>query len=276
MVKPVLIYPDRRVSYTSAEVREFDEALDALITDMKDTMENAGSEGLAAIQIGVSQAVVLVKDGAGELLELINPRIIRKNGSVKGLERTLYLPGIERNVTRYETVSIIYQDRKGEQHSLKAEGEFGRLLQRKIDFVFGSSFVGRMNQDERDDVERELYGKGSVGEQGGTFDDYAPISGREYFKSVITKLLAIQFLSLFSLLFGFSVQTMGDIYVFNQWVSGIVLVLIAGYYAYGHYEASRIISCTGCQVVSFAAVSVKFLVIAAVLFAGNYFLIQPS
>ena len=275
MVKPVLVYPDRAISYASAEVRRFDEHLETLIADMKDTMDAVGAEGLAAIQIGVSEAVVLVKNDAGELLELINPRIIRKSGTQRVDECTLYLPGIERTINRYDAISLVYQDRHGTQHSLKTDGRFSALLQRKIDYTFGSSFVGKMNQLERDDVERELRGKAAVGTQA-TFDDYAPISGREYFKSVITKLLFIQFLTLFSPLFGFSPGTMDDIYVFNLWVGGIVLALIAGYYIYARYEASRVISCTGCQVVSFLAVSLKFLGVALILSAANYFLIHPA
>lgn len=54
------------------------------------------------------------------------------------------------------------------------------------------------------------------------------------------------------------------------------LFLIIGYFAYAKYEASRVVSCTGCQVVSFTAVALKYLIIALVLFSGSYYLVNPN
>lgn len=276
MIKPVVVYPDRSIAFSSTEVRYFDAHLDLLITDMKDTMESLGAEGLAAIQIGVGEAVVVVKSAAGEILELINPKIIRKSGKVRAKERTLYLPGIERAVDRYETIRLIYQDRHGDQHALQAEGDFSLLLQRKIDYTFGGSFMTKMTQQEREGIERELQGKSGGRIVSPEDQVQVPVSGRDYFKSVILKLLVIQFLLLFTPLFNFSDATMGTIYRSGWWISGIVVALIAGFYVYAYREANRLCSCTGCQVVNFLAVSLKFLGIALLLLAANYFLVRPA
>ena len=56
----------------------------------------------------------------------------------------------------------------------------------------------------------------------------------------------------------------------------ISLILIVAYVVYAKYEASRVISCRGCQVISFTAVAVKYLLITILLFTGSYFLVNPN
>ncbi len=272
MVRELVTYPDDRINLVSADVRVFDEELYSLIDDMKDTIEANSADGLAAVQIGNPRSVVVIKDENGEYLELINPRIIRKKGSVESLERTLYLPETERTINRYESISLIYQDREGNQQSLKAEGALSLLIQRKSDYVFGGSFVTKMKPKERRNLEKELAQAGVSG----TFDSYGPISKREYFKSMMGKLLFLEFLTLFSPLFDFEAETIASFYTFDVYVSIVLILLNIGYYAYAKYEADRVVSCTGCQVVNFISISLQYFVMTAVLFAASYYLLRPA
>ena len=271
MVRDLVVYPDSRIDLVSADVRYFDASLAELIDDMKDTVEAHNADGLAAIQIAYPLSVVVVKDEEGNFLEFINPRIIKKKGSVSSVERTLYLPDVERTVTRYEGISLIYQDRHGEQHSLQADGLLARRIQRKFDYVFGGSFVTKMSAAERKGLEKELARSGVVG----TFDSDGPISGREYFKSMMTKLLVLEFLTLFTPLFHFETSTMALFYKFDVYATVALILLNIGYFAYAKYEASRVISCTGCQVVSFMSVSLKYFAATAALFVASYYIVQP-
>jgi len=271
MVKDLVVYPDSRIDLVSADVRYFDDALVMLIDDMKDTVEAHNADGLAAIQVAYPLSVVVVKDDAGNFLEFINPRIIKKQGSVASLERTLYLGDVERTIERYERISLIYQDRHGVQQSLQAEGALSLRIQRKFDYVFGGSFVTKMSADARKGLEKELAHSGIVG----TFDSDGPVSGREYFKSMMTKLLVLEFLTLFTPLFEFETDTRAMFYTFDVYASVILILLNIGYFAYAKYEASRVISCTGCQVVSFMSVSLKYFVLTALLFGASYYLVQP-
>ncbi len=272
MVRELVVYPDDRIDLVSADVRVFDEELFALINDMKDTIEANSADGLAAIQIGYPSSVVLIKVEDGNYLELINPRIIRKKGSVASVERTLYLPDTERTINRYESISLIYQDREGKQQSLKTDGALSLLIQRKSDYVFGGSFVTKMKPKERKNLEKELAQAGVSG----TFDSYGPISKREYFKSVMTKLLVLEFLTLFSPLFNFEAETISGFYTFDLYTTVALIFLNIGYYAYAKYEASRVISCTGCQVVNFLSVSLQYFLATALLFAASYYLLRPA
>lgn len=271
MVQPLVIYPDSRIDLVSADVRVFNEELFRLIDDLKDTIEANCAEGLAAIQIGIPSSVVVIKRDDGEYLELINPRIIKKSGSVKSVERTLYLPDVERTINRYESIDLIYEDREGKLQSLHADGALALLIQRKFDYVFGGSFVTKMNAKDRKNVEKELANAGVVG----SFDSDGPISGREYFKSLMTKLLVLEFLTLFAPLFSFEPETIASFYNFDYYITIILILLNIGYFAYAKYEANRVISCTGCQVVSFVSVSIKYFIMTGLLFGASYYILRP-
>jgi len=269
MVYDLVTYPDDRINLVSADVRVFDEAIPKLIDDMKETIEANSADGLAAVQIGFPISVVVIKDENGEYLEFINPRILNKKGSVQSLERTLYLPDTEHTINRYESISLIYQDRDGNQKSLKTDGKLSLLIQRKFDYVFGGSFVTKLTEKERKNLEKELAQSGIVG----SFDSDGPISKREYFKSAMTKLLVLEFLTLFSPLFNFEAETIASFYTFDFYTTILLILLNIGYFAYAKYEADRVISCTGCQVVNFISISVQYFTMTAILFGGSYYLL---
>ncbi len=269
MVYDLVTYPDDRINLVSADVRIFDEAIPKLIEDMKETIEANDAEGLAAVQIGFPISIVVIKNEAGEYLEFINPRILNKKGSVASLERTLYLPDTEHTVNRYESISLIYEDRDGNQKSLKADGKLSLLIQRKFDYVFGGSFVTKLSEKERKNLEKELAQSGIVG----SFNSDGPISKREYFKSAMGKLLFLEFLTLFTPLFNFEAETINSFYTFDFYASILLIILNIGYFAYAKYEADKVISCTGCQVVNFISISVQYFVMTAVLFGASYYLL---
>jgi len=272
MIKELLLYPDERINIASADVRHFDDELFTLIDDMKDTIDFHNAEGLAAIQIAIALSVVVVKDPEGNWQEFMNPRILKVKGKTTSLETSLYLPNTQEEIPRHEKISFIYQDRSGEQHSMHAEGSYGFMLQRKFDYTFGGTFANKLDKKNRKRVEKNLSISGAPGE----FNANSTISKREYFKSVMSKLLFFEGLTLFAPLFDFQKETLASMYSYDIFATITSLVLVVGYFTYAKYEASRVISCTGCQVVSFTAVAIKYLIIIMVLFVGSYYLVNPN
>ena len=61
-------------------IERIDKTIRTLLDDMAETMYKANGVGLAAPQVGQSIQVVVIDIGEG-LLELINPTIIRKEGT---------------------------------------------------------------------------------------------------------------------------------------------------------------------------------------------------
>lgn len=76
----ILVFGDPVLTRRSKEVVLFDSALAELVEEMFRTMVAASGVGLAAPQIGASQAVCIVDPSSGEnpldLLVLINPSIL--------------------------------------------------------------------------------------------------------------------------------------------------------------------------------------------------------
>jgi peptide deformylase len=272
MVRELIRYPDERINIASADVRKFDEELLKLVRDLKETIEANHAQGLAAIQIAVPLSVVVVKDKDGNWYEFFNPRILRASGKTTSTENSLYLPDITENIPRYEKISFVYQDRTGQQHSMHAEGKFGFLLQRKFDYTFGGTFANKLDRKNRKRVEKKL----SIQGTNGKFNASSTISKREYFKSVINKLLFFEALTFLAPLFDAKKETLHSFYYYSIFATVTSVILILGYWLYAKYEADRLLSCTGCQVVSFTAVALKYFLLTILLFAGSYFWINPA
>jgi peptide deformylase len=156
MVREIIQYPTPLGVAYATDVRVFDEELFALIADLKDTINENNLEGLAAFQIGNYYNVVVVKDENGAFLELINPRLIAYNGKRVARERTAYYPNVEAQTERYEEITVVYQDRNAKENSLKVDGDLSLVIQRKIDYTFGATFIHKMSKEERARFEKTL------------------------------------------------------------------------------------------------------------------------
>jgi len=272
MVRELILYPDERINIASANVRSFDDELYKLIEDMKDTITFHNADGLAAIQVAIPLSVVIVKNKDGGWLELLNPRIIKAKGKSISTETSLYLPDIEEQIPRDENITIIYQDRNGDQKSMRVDGELGYLLQRKIDYTFGGTFANKLDRKNRKRVEKRLSINGVQGE----FNANSNFSKREYFKSAINKLLFFEALFLFAPFFKPKEETLLSFYHYGIFATVASILLTIGYFIYAKYEADKMISCTGCQVVSFSAVAIKYFLMTIILFLGTYYWVNPS
>ncbi len=272
MVRDIVTYPDKRINITAPDVRSFDEELAEVLRDIKDTLNKHGAKGMAAIQIALPYAVVVVKQDDGSYLEIINPRIIGKEGSVTSTESTLYFPNTTHTVNRYEKIRLIYQDRDGKQKSLIAKGELSILLQRKIDYVYGATIANRVSEKERKDIEKNLAKNGAVG----SFESCPRVFMRDYFISFIQKILFFMTLTLFTPLFDFKKETFASIYSFDKYAYFTLIALLAGYFATALYESKKYHSCTSCQIGNIIGTTIKYLAAASVIFWLCWYIISRS
>ena len=113
-----------------------------LLDDMAETMYSADGVGLAAPQIGKSLRIVVidVQDENG-LLELINPVITMREGSVTDSEGCLSVPEVYGDVERAARVTVEYTDRRSRRRSLTAEGLLARCIQHECDHLDGRLFI---------------------------------------------------------------------------------------------------------------------------------------
>ena len=122
-------------------VVKFDRRLHDLLDDMAETLADANGAGLAAPQVGILRRVCVVLDEDDQLIELVNPEIIRTEGEQTGLEGCLSVPGKYGVVTRPEGVRVRAQDRDGEWFEVEDEGLTARCFCHEIEHLDGHLFV---------------------------------------------------------------------------------------------------------------------------------------
>nr|MCR5560139.1 peptide deformylase [Schwartzia sp. (in: firmicutes)] len=123
-----------------APVQKVDAKLKALLNDMAETMYKSNGIGLAAPQIGKPIRVVVIDIGEG-LIELINPIITSREGTVVDSEGCLSVPNIFGDVERAEKVTVEYTNRFGKRKKIKAEGLLARCVQHELDHLDGILFI---------------------------------------------------------------------------------------------------------------------------------------
>lgn len=263
MIREIITYPTPPSVQYATDVRVFNEELLSLIQDIEDTIEANSLDGLAAFQIGSYYNVVVVKNEDGTFLELINPRIISNSGRVTTVEKTAYFPGLSANVTRYEKISLVYQDREAKQHSLKAEGDLSILLQRKIDYTFGSSFFNKLNKEEKKLFEKKLDFGSDI-----AISEVCPTKfNRDYITKVINIVMAVMLVLLTASLF-VSEETSEQLWGYQKYLFSTTIILNIIYFFYAQYEGKKFTSCTSCQIgniIGTAAISMIKLFIIMII-----------
>jgi len=129
--------PDPVLRQKTKKVGQVDSAIQKLIDDMVDTMRDAAGVGLAAPQIGQSLRIAVIEIPEAELLVLINPEIIRKEGSRVVEEACLSLPGFNGQVERSVKVEVEALDRRNKNITVIGEGLLAQALEHEIEHLDG-------------------------------------------------------------------------------------------------------------------------------------------
>jgi len=140
---PILHYPDPRLHKKAAPVREVDDRIRRLISDMAETMYAAPGIGLAATQVDVHERVIVidVSEDHSELLAFVNPVIVEAEGEAENEEGCLSVPGVFDKVRRAARVKVRALNAQGEPFVLEAEGLLAVCIQHEIDHLEGKVFV---------------------------------------------------------------------------------------------------------------------------------------
>lgn len=131
---------DKILKEVAEPVLHVDKKVRKLLDDMAETMYSADGVGLAAPQVGVSLRVIVI-DVEDELIELINPIIIKKEGCELGNEGCLSIPGVFGEVERFAEVTVTGLNRYGKKISISGTGMLSRALQHEIDHLEGILFI---------------------------------------------------------------------------------------------------------------------------------------
>ncbi|MDO8662488.1 MAG: peptide deformylase [Candidatus Omnitrophota bacterium] len=111
-----------------------------LLSKMARLMYDNEGVGLAAPQLGINAAMIVADIGKG-LYKLVNPKIVKAQGSQINKEGCLSVPGICIKVRRANKVKIEALDENGEPVAIEAEGLLACVFQHEIDHLNGKLIV---------------------------------------------------------------------------------------------------------------------------------------
>lgn len=154
-VKPIILLPDEKtLRQMSKPVKQVDAATRGIFDDMLETMYAAPGIGLAAIQIGVAQRmVVLDLSKTGETpkpMFLANPHIVWTSPEESDYEEgCLSIPDFYEMVQRPKEVKVHFLDRQGEAAEIHAAGLLATCLQHEIDHLNGVLFIDHISRLKR-------------------------------------------------------------------------------------------------------------------------------
>lgn len=139
-IRKIVTLGDDVLTKKCRPVEKFDDRLNELVNDMFDTLYDSGGAGLAAPQVGILRRIAVIDIDEGPI-ELINPEIIKTEGSQTGAEGCLSNPGKYGIVTRPQKVTVRAQDRKGEWHEYVGEDLLARAFCHETEHLDGKMFM---------------------------------------------------------------------------------------------------------------------------------------
>ena len=147
-------------------VHTIDQVILDLIEHMKETVVAHRGFGLAAPQVGVQLAILIAcfpeaniseRILPGEPKAFINPKISEPSVETWVEEEgCLSIPKIYANVRRPVSVTVTYQDEKGESHTERLSGWPAKIVMHENDHLNGVLFIDRLENADKKEVAYEL------------------------------------------------------------------------------------------------------------------------
>ncbi|MGB6485545.1 MAG: peptide deformylase [Steroidobacteraceae bacterium] len=157
-IRTILEFPDPRLRTRAQPVTRFDADLHRTIDDMQETMYAAPGIGLAATQVDVHQRLIVIDISAdrNDLLVLINPEILVREGEIATEEGCLSVPGYFDEVKRAAKIRVRAQDRDGNAFERDCEDILAVCVQHEMDHIDGKLFVDYLSNLKRERVRKKL------------------------------------------------------------------------------------------------------------------------
>lgn len=139
---------------------EFNADLERVVSDMFETMYEAGGVGLAAPQVFDSRRLFVMdvrdEESRSNKLTFINPEIVSVEGEQVGEEGCLSFPGLFQTIQRQMRVIVRARDVKGEEFELDLKDLAARCVLHETDHCDGIVFLDRMSPLKRQLSKRKI------------------------------------------------------------------------------------------------------------------------
>lgn len=162
MILPIVGYGDPVLRKVGEDISADYPNLKELIFNMFDTMYNAYGIGLAAPQIGLPIRLFVIDmvpfsddddlspEEQSKLKTckkaFINAKILKEEGELWSFnEGCLSIPNVREDVTRYERITVQYQDEEFNVHTEVFDGITARVIQHEYDHIEGILFTDHLS-----------------------------------------------------------------------------------------------------------------------------------
>ena len=167
-VRPIVKYGHPALHKPSEPVKEIDGTIHELLDDMVETMYAAPGIGLAAPQIAVPLRVIIVDlsvgEEAGQLIKLINPEFVIRQGEQRHDEGCLSVPGFGGSPVRPARVVVKGLDPDGKERTYEGTELLARAFCHEIDHLNGILFIQHLSMLKRDLIKRKIKKMRKLGE----------------------------------------------------------------------------------------------------------------
>lgn len=179
-IRDIIEVPDKRLKTISDPVEAVSDTTRALMDDMLETMYDANGIGLAAIQIGVPQRVIVMdlkgkdepemaEDGAADAPEeddpladegprfFVNPEIVWTSEEMNNYqEGCLSVPGFYDDVERPAQCRVRFLDYDGKPQEMACDGLLATCIQHEMDHLDGIVFLDHLSRLKRQIVLKKI------------------------------------------------------------------------------------------------------------------------
>ena len=156
---PILCYPDPNLHKVAKPVQAVDARIEALASNMLETMYEAKGIGLAATQVDVHVRLIVidVSEERNQPLVLINPEITWTSPATHlNEEGCLSVPGIYDGVQRFDEIKVRALDRDGTSKMIEADGLLAVCIQHEMDHLMGKVFVEYLSPLKRNRIKKKM------------------------------------------------------------------------------------------------------------------------
>lgn len=162
-ILPITVCGDKILRKKASKVTKVNDQIIKLIDDMFETMHNANGIGLAANQVGANKRIFVVDISKVEDYEdtkplaLINPKIITKSDETVVFEEgCLSIPDQREDVVRPKRITIEFQDKNLNTHTIEADDLLARVMQHEFDHLLGILFTDLVDEETKKRLKKPL------------------------------------------------------------------------------------------------------------------------
>jgi len=151
--RPLVMWPDKRLRTPAAPVAAITDDTRAIWDEMIAAMEAMPGVGLAAVQLGIMQALAVVdaSDARGQTVRMANPEVLHASVQMREHdEASPNLPGVWATISRPRAVTVRYLNEQGEREDRDFVGLWATSVQHQIDHLRGAMYFDRLSKLKRD------------------------------------------------------------------------------------------------------------------------------